>query len=70
MQTAPMRILGAGLKIELVRCRRVFYRSARLGDPTGAHAAQSGGLIRFVPGSTDSALLVASRSWFDRPTDP
>ena len=53
-----MRISGAGQKIELVRYRRVLYQSARLGDSTGAHAAQSGGLTHFVPTSTGSARHV------------
>jgi hypothetical protein len=62
MHTQPMTVGIAGQQIEIDRHWRVFYRSTRLAKPAGVHTAQPGDQIRFVPASTDSALLVAPRS--------
>jgi len=59
MHTHPLIVTVNGQPIELDMQRRVFYRSARLADSTSTQNAQSGDEIRFVPATTDSAVLVA-----------
>ena len=58
MYTRPLTVTIAGQQIEIDRHRRVFYRSARLADPASAHIAHPGDQVRFVPASTNSAVLV------------
>jgi hypothetical protein len=56
---APLTVTVNGQPIELDMQRCVFYRSARPADPTSAQATQPGDEIRFVPATTDRAVLVA-----------
>jgi hypothetical protein len=47
------------LTINLDMERRVYYRSARLAKPSLAKAAQAGDQVRLVPGSSNTAIVVA-----------
>lgn len=59
LDTRPLTVTINGQPVELDMQRRVFYRSARLADPTSARNAQTGDEIHFVPATTNSAVLFA-----------
>jgi hypothetical protein len=41
--------------------RRVYYSNARLAEPSVARSAQDGEQVRFIPGSNNTAIMVAVR---------
>jgi hypothetical protein len=60
MAVHPLTVELNGQTVNLDMERRVYYRSARLAQPRLARAAQSGDQVRLFPGSSDTAIVVAT----------
>jgi hypothetical protein len=59
MAAHPLTIELNGQTVNLDMERRIYYRSARLAQPSMARASRAGDQVRLVPGSNNTAIVVA-----------